>query len=60
MTPDQKQDNLLMTIVEALSSCDGDKMRPILEAVLNAVMKTERDMALQAGPYERSDLKAKH
>jgi len=30
MTPDQKQDNLLMTIVEALSSCDGDKMRPIL------------------------------
>jgi len=54
MTPDQKQDNLLMTIVEALSSCDGDKMRPILEAVLNAVMKTERDMALQAGPYERS------
>jgi len=54
MTPEQKQSNLLMTIVEALSSCDDDKMKPILEAVLNAVMTTERDMALQAAPYERS------
>jgi len=30
-------------------------MKPLLEAVLNAVMKTERDQALQAGPYERSE-----
>jgi len=55
MTPDQEQNNLLMTVIEALSSGDDDKMRPLLEAVLNAVMKAERDKALQAEPYERSE-----
>jgi putative transposase len=55
MTSDQEQNNLLMTVIEALSSSDGDKMKPLLEAVLNAVMKSERDQALQASPYERSE-----
>lgn len=55
MTSDQKQNNLLMTVIEALSSSDGDKMKPLLEAVLNAVMKLERDQALQATPYQRSE-----
>lgn len=55
MTSDQKQNNLLMDVIEALTSSNGDKMRPLLEAVLNATMKTERDQALQAGPYERSE-----
>lgn len=54
MTSDHEQNNLLMTVIEALSSSDGDKMKPLLEAVLNAVMKSERDQALQATPYERS------
>ena len=54
MTTDQEQTNLLATLIEALSSNDGDKMKPLLEAVLNAVMKSERNQALQAAPYERS------
>lgn len=54
MTTDQKQNNLLATVIEALSSCNEDKMKPLLEAVLNAVMKSEREEALQAAPYERS------
>ena len=55
MTPDHNQDNLLVAVIEALSSNSGDKMKPLLEAVLNAAMKAERDQALQAAPYERSD-----
>jgi putative transposase len=54
MTTDQEQNNLLLTVIEALSSCDEDKMKPLLETVLNAVMKSEREEALQAAPYERS------
>jgi transposase-like protein len=55
MTSDQEQGNLLMNVMKALSSSDGDKMKPILETVLNTVMKYERDQALQATPYERSE-----
>jgi len=54
MTTDRKQDNLLMTVIEAISSTDTDKMRPLLEAILNAIMRAERDQALNAEPYERS------
>lgn len=54
MTSDNEQNNLLMTVIEALSSKDDDKMKALLEAVLNTVMKAERDQALQAVPYERS------
>jgi len=54
MTSDQNNNNLLMTVIEALSSVEGDKLRVLLETVLNAVMKVERDQALQASPYERS------
>lgn len=54
MTSDQNNDNLLMTVIEALSSVEGNKLRVLLETVLNAVMKVERDQALQASPYERS------
>jgi putative transposase len=55
MTSDQQQDNLIINLIEVLSSDEGDKMRPLLEAVLNATMKAERNQALQAGPYERSE-----
>jgi transposase-like protein len=54
MTSDQEHTNLLMTVIEALSSSDGDKMKNLLEALLNAVMKFEREQTLQATPYERS------
>ena len=55
MTLDQEKSNILMTVIEALSSSDRDHMKPLLETVLNAIMKLERDQALQATPYERSD-----
>jgi transposase-like protein len=48
-------DNLLTTVIEALSSNDSDGMKNLLESVLNAAMRAERDKALNAAPYERSD-----
>ena len=54
MISDQRKSNILMAVIEALSSSERDNMKPLLEAVLNAAMKAERDQALQAGPYERS------
>jgi putative transposase len=55
MALDQENNNLLMKIFEALHSSSGDPMRSLLETVLNTIMKTERDQALNASPYERSD-----
>lgn len=55
MTSDQNQDNLLMTVFEALHSADENRMKIILETILNAIMKIERDHALKAAPYERSE-----
>jgi len=56
MTSDNKQNNLLMTVLEALHSTnEGEGMKALLELVLNAVMKAERDTSLRAGPYERSE-----
>jgi len=56
MTSDHHENNLLMTVFEALNSADdGDGMKALLKIVLNAVMKIERDEALKASPYERSD-----
>lgn len=53
-------DNLLSKVIEAIYSKDGDKMRPLLEAVLNTVMKVERNNALQATHYERSEERLGH
>jgi hypothetical protein len=39
----QNNDNLLATVIEALSSVEGNGMKTLLEAVLNAAMKIERD-----------------
>lgn len=56
MTSSQnRNDNLMTTVIEALNSCDSDGMRTLLEAVLNAAMKLERDCALNVEPYERSE-----
>ena len=54
------QHNLLTSIVEAFSATDGDGMKILLETLLNAVMKTERDQVLGAGPYERSQERQGH
>ena len=55
MTSDQTQNNIVALLIEELSSGKDEKMKFLLEIVLNAVMKTERDIALQATPYERSN-----
>ena len=54
MTSDRNENNLMLTLMEALNSVEGGSMRPLLEAVLNAIMKVERENALKATPYERS------
>lgn len=48
-------DNLIMTVIEALSANGSDGMKTLLESVLNAAMRVERDKALRATPYERSN-----
>jgi len=45
----------MLTLMEALNSMEGGAMRPLLEAVLNAIMKVERENALKAVSYERSE-----
>ncbi len=54
MTSDRNHNSIIMDLFEALSSKESDTLRPLLEAVLNAVMKQERDNAINAAPYERS------
>lgn len=54
MTTDREQDTLLETLFEALHSENDSPMKFLIETVLNAVMKIERNNALQATPYERS------
>lgn len=54
MTSDRKNSTLIQTLFEALDSESGRPMKFLLETVLNAVMKIERDDRLQARPYERS------
>lgn len=56
MTSNQsRNDNLIATVFEALNSCDSDNMKILLEAVLNAAMRLERDNKLNVDPYERSE-----
>ncbi len=54
MTTDREQDTLLETLFEALHLENDSPMKFLIETVLNAVMKIERNNALQAKPYERS------
>ena len=53
-------DNLLTTVIEALSSNSSDGMKTLLETVLNAAMRAERDKALRAAPYERTEERQGH
>lgn len=50
-----RNDNLMATVFEALSACDPDSMKNLLETVLNAAMQLERENTLSAEPYERSE-----
>lgn len=53
MKTDQQQNKLLETVIEVLSTSE-DKMRPLLEAVLNAVESRTRSSIECTSPYERS------
>jgi len=46
---------LLREIMEVLISEGTQGFRPVLEALLNETMKTDREMHLKAAPYERSE-----
>lgn len=55
MALDLKQNNLLQAVMEILQEPDSDKFKELLQIVLNACMKVEREIALQAAPYERNE-----
>lgn len=50
-----KDDSILQTVIEAFSVDGVDGMKTLVEAVLNAAMRVERQQAISAAPYERSD-----
>ena len=55
MTSDQNRYNgLMLKLFEVLSDNHSDGIRSLLEGILNALMKLERENAIQAKPYERS------
>ena len=55
MTLDQSNNNdLMLQLFEVLNTDHSDGIRSLLEGILNAAMKMEREKALQAKPYERS------
>lgn len=55
MTSDQNQYIKLMEVIEVLNSTSEGRMKAMVELVLNAAMKAEREHALQASAYERSE-----
>jgi putative transposase len=55
MTLDQDSNNeLMLKFFEVLNENNQDGIRSLLEGILNALMKLEREKALQAKPYERN------
>jgi transposase-like protein len=46
------------TILEHLTSGGVQNLKPIIEALLNEAMKTEREEVLKAAPYERNPERA--
>jgi len=56
VTLDKNNNALMLQIFEVLNSeSGGDQMRLLLESLLNVTMKLEREKALDAEPYERTD-----
>ncbi len=58
--PDQDKDNLLEEIAQMLSQQGSAGLRPVLELLFNAVMGLEREEALRASPYQRSEERRGH
>lgn len=55
MIPDQLKDNLIEEIAKGLIGKGTDGLKPIIELLMNASMKIEREQFLKAGLHERSD-----
>ena len=54
MNSDQTYFTEKKTILEHLISSGAKDLRPVIEILLNEVMKFEREEALKAAPYERN------
>jgi len=55
MISDQLKDTLVDQIVKELIGHGTDGIRPVLELILNAAMKIEREQFLGAAPHERTE-----
>lgn len=55
MISDQMKDTLLDQIIKGLIGQGTEGLQPVLELLLNAAMKIEREQFLQAGADERSE-----
>ncbi len=55
MNLDRSNDALMVELFETLNSEDGDRMRSLLQSLINISMKLEREKAVGAKPYERSE-----
>lgn len=60
MNSDRNDNALMMQFFEALHSENGNGMRQLLQSILNITMKLEREQALGAKPYERSEERKGH
>ena len=56
----QTDGNTIETVMELLIENGFDGFADVLRILLNEAMKIERDHALGAGPYERSDARKGH
>jgi len=55
MNSDNKNYDIFIDIFEMLKNQDEQSLRSIYELIFNSVMRLERENAINAGPYERSD-----
>ena len=55
MISDQLKDTLFEQIIKELIGEGTDGLKPVLELLLNAAMKVEREQFLGAGPHERCE-----
>jgi putative transposase len=55
MDLDQSNDVIFAELFEVLNAENNDQMRLLLQSLLNVLMKLEREEALGAKPYERSE-----
>jgi len=55
MISDHFKDNLVDQIIKELIGQGTEGLKPVLELLLNSAMKVEREQALNAGSYERTE-----